>query len=200
MTSTAPRTHLLLARSAQAATAAAAVADVFRAVSVRDHHLHRTDDSLGRSGFASSVFLYLMTPTVVLFLVWLSRSRRNAQELSPEASVPSRGWTIGAWFVPVVNLVAPRLCVLAIGRASSASWAEKRDTTLVNLWWAAWVAHAVSLLVADRVSPGSMAFLVVAETLMIAAAVLLVLVVERVTALQSAAFGAAVPLAPQPRT
>lgn len=173
------------------------MADVFRAVSVRDHHLHRTDDTLDRSGFASSVFLYLMTLTIVLFLVWLSRSRRNAQELSPAASVPSRGWTVGAWFVPVVNLVAPRLCVLAIGRASSASWSEKRDTTLVNLWWAAWVAHAVSLLVADRVNPGSMAFLVGAETLMIAAAVLLGLVIERVTSLQSAALGAAVPLAPR---
>jgi hypothetical protein len=41
-----------------------------------------------------------------------------------------------------------------------------------------------------------MAFLVVAEALVIAAAVLLGLVIERIRALQSAALGAPVPVAP----
>lgn len=194
MTSTARKGPRILARSAQAAIAAAAVADAFRAAAVRDHYLHHTDASLHKSGFISMIFLYLMTLAIVLFLVWLARSRRNAQELSPLASVPSRGRTIGAWFIPVVNLFVPRRLVLDIGRASSASW--ERDTTLVNLWWAAWITHALVLVVAGRVAPGSMAFLVVAEALMIAAAVLLGLVIERITALQSAALGATVPVAP----
>ncbi|WP_217545714.1 DUF4328 domain-containing protein [Streptomyces sp. GbtcB6] len=175
---TAPR---LLARSAQAVIAVAAVADVFRTVALRDHYLHPTDASLNRSGFISMVFVYLMTLATVLFLVWLARSRRNAQELSPGAALPSPGWTVGAWFIPVVNLVAPRRLVLDIGRAGSASW-EKRDTTLVNLWWAAWVAHALGLTAASMAAPGSLAFLVVTEALMIAAAVLVGLVIERVTA------------------
>ncbi|MFI7503899.1 DUF4328 domain-containing protein [Streptomyces sp. NPDC049687] len=186
----------ILARSAQTATAAAAVADVFRAAAVRDHYLRHTDASLHESGFISMIFVYLVTLAIVLFLVWLARSRRNAQELSPRASVPSRGWTIGAWFIPVVNFFVPRRIVLDIGRASSASWQQKRDTTLVNLWWAAWITHAVVLVVGGRVAPGSMVFLVVAEALMIAAAVLLGLVIERITALQSAALGATVPVAP----
>ncbi|MFC8364817.1 DUF4328 domain-containing protein [Streptomyces griseorubiginosus] len=101
--------------------------------------------------------------------------------MSPEASLPSRGWTIGAWFIPVVNLFVPRRLVLDIGRASCPAWEQKRGTTLVNLWWAAWVAHAVVLVVAGRAAPGSMAVLVPAETLMLAAAVLLGLVIERVT-------------------
>lgn len=196
MTSTAREAPWILARSAQAAIAAAAVADVFRAAAVRDHHLRHTDASEHKSGFVSMVFLYLMTLAIVLFLVWLARSRRNAQELSPGASVPSRGWTIGAWFIPVVNFLVPRQLVLDIGRASSASWEQKRDTTLVNLWWVAWITHAVVLVMGGRVAPGSMAFLVVAEALMIAAAVLLGLVIERITALQSAALGATVPVAP----
>ncbi|MFF3407259.1 DUF4328 domain-containing protein [Streptomyces sp. NPDC002742] len=106
------------------------------------------------------------------------------------------GWTIGAWFVPLVNLVAPRRLVLDIGRASSTSWEEKRDTTLVNLWWAAWIAHGLVLLTANQVAPGSMAFLLVAEVLVIAAAVLLGLVIERITVLQSAALGAIVLVEP----
>ncbi|MEU9240839.1 DUF4328 domain-containing protein [Streptomyces sp. NPDC048385] len=186
MTSAARTTPRLLARCAQALTAAAAVADVLRAAVLRDHYLHPTDASLHRSGLISMLFVYLMAVTTVVFLVWLARSRRTAQQLSPEAAVPSPGWMIGAWFIPVVNLVAPRRIVLDIGRAGSASW-EKRETRLVNLWWAAWVAHALLLVVASRVAPGSLTCLVVAEALMLAAAVLAGLVIERVTALQGAA-------------
>ncbi|MDT0461525.1 DUF4328 domain-containing protein [Streptomyces gibsoniae] len=196
MTSTVRKAPWILARSAQAAIAAAAVADAFRAAAVRDHYLDHTAASLHESGFISMIFVYLMALAIVLFLVWLARSRRNAQELSPQASVPSRGWTIGAWFIPVVNFFVPRRFVLDIGRASSASWEEKRDTTLVNLWWVAWITHALVLTVASWTAPGSMAFLVLAEALMIVAAVLLGLVIERITALQSSALGATVPVAP----
>ena len=196
MTSSTPKNPWVLARSAQAAVATAAVADVFRAAAVRDHYLRRTEGSLHRAGSISMVFVYLMTVTIALFLVWLARARRNAQELSPGASLPSPGWTVGAWFIPLVNLVAPRGIVLAVGRAGSVSWEERRDTTLVNLWWAAWVTHALVLVVTNQVAPGSPALLVVAEALMIAAAALLGLVIQRITALQNSALGATVPVAP----
>ncbi|MGW3102435.1 DUF4328 domain-containing protein [Streptomyces sp. NPDC001100] len=196
MTSSTSKTPWILARSAQVAVATAAVVDVFRAAAVRDHYLHRTDASLHRSGLISMIFVYLMTVTIVLFLVWLARSRRNAQELSPEATLPSPGWTIGAWFIPLVNLVVPRGIVLAVGRAGSVSWEERRDTTLVNLWWAACVTHALLIVVTNQVAPGSMALLVVAEVLMIAAAALLGLVIQRITTLQNSALGVTVPVAP----
>ncbi|MFF4299802.1 DUF4328 domain-containing protein [Streptomyces sp. NPDC001601] len=198
MTSAARTAPRRLARAAQTAIAAAAVTDVFRTVALRDHYLHPTDASLRRSGLVSMVFVNLMTLTTVLFLVWLARSRRNAQELSPEATVPRPAWTIGAWFIPVINLIAPRRSVLDIGRAASPSW-EKRDTTLVNLWWAAWVGHALVLTAANLAAPGSPALLVVTEALFLAAAVLVGLVIERVTTLQAAALRVTVPVAaPQP--
>ncbi|MER6114776.1 DUF4328 domain-containing protein [Streptomyces sp. NPDC001743] len=196
MTSTARKAPWILARSAQVAVAVATVADAFRAAAVRDHSVHHTDASLHRSGLTSMIFGYLMTLAIVLFLVWLARSRSNAQELSPRASLPSRGWTISAWFIPVANLFIPRRFVLDIGRASSASWEQKRDTTLVNLWWVAWITHALVVVVAAQAAPGSVALLVVAEALMIAAAVLMGLVIERITALQRAALGAIAPVAP----
>ncbi|MGW1534112.1 DUF4328 domain-containing protein [Streptomyces aureus] len=180
---TAPRT---LARCAQTAIGVAAVADVFRAAALRDHRLHPSNPSL-ESGEVSRVFVNLMTLAVVLFLVWLAKSRTNAQLLSPRSPVPTRGWTVGTWFVPVVNLFAPRRTVLDIGRASSPSWEERRDTLVVNLWWAAWITHGLILGASTAMASPSLALLVVAETLMIAAAVLLGLVIERITALQSAA-------------
>lgn len=196
MTSTARKAPRIVARSAQAAIAAAAVADTVRAKAVRDHYLSQTDASLHESGFISMIFVYLMTLAIVLFLVWLARSRRKAQNLSPEALLPSRGWTMGAWFIPVVNFFVPRRFVLDIARASSASWEPRRDTRLVNLWWAAWIMHAVVLVVGSRVAPESGVFLVLAEALMIAAAVLVGCVIERITTLQSAALRATVPVTP----
>ncbi|MEV7323690.1 DUF4328 domain-containing protein [Streptomyces sp. NPDC093970] len=195
MTSAARTNPGPLARATQAVIAVAAVVDVFRAVALRDHRLHPSDASLQRSGTVSNVFVYLMTLAIVLFLVWLARSRRTAQERSPAATLPSPGWTVGAWFVPVVNLIVPRRFVLDIGRADP-SW-SKRDATLVNLWWTAWIGHGLVLTVTAEVAAGSMAALVAAEALMIAAAVLVGLVIERVTATQGA--GLTAPAAPLPQ-
>ena len=67
-------------------------------------------------------------------------------------------------------------------------------------WWAAWIVHGLALVTATRVAPNSLALLVVAEASMIAAAVLLGLVIERITSLQSAALSVSVPVEPLPRT
>ncbi|MFF3561007.1 DUF4328 domain-containing protein [Streptomyces sp. NPDC002574] len=191
MTSPPRKAPRLLVRAAQTAIAAAAAADFFRALEFREHTVpqlvSQQDEAPQDSVLGTQIFIWLMTLSTVLFLVWLSRTRRNAQELSPEAQVPTGGRLIGAWFVPVVNLFVPLRHVLAIGRASSAAWDRKRDTALVSLWWAAWVGHGLALTTTFKVAPESMAGLVVAEGLMAAAALLLIVVIERITALQSAA-------------
>ncbi|MFD8075608.1 DUF4328 domain-containing protein [Streptomyces sp. NPDC059718] len=196
MSSKPPKSPLLPARCAQAAIAAAAILDVFRAVALRDHYLHPTQQTLRTSGMVSMVFLYAMTLATVLFLVWLARARHNAQALTPQASLPSRGWTIGVWFVPLVNFFVPRQVLLDIGRASSVSWQETRDKTVVNLWWAAWLGHALALLTAGHIDPASIPLVALAETFMIAAAVLVGILIERITTLQSATLGASVALSP----
>ncbi|WUD77629.1 DUF4328 domain-containing protein [Streptomyces sp. NBC_00510] len=196
MSSKPPKSPLLPARCAQAAIAAAAVLDVFRAIYLRNSVLHPTDATRHTSALLSQVFIYAIELAIVLFLVWLARARHNAQALSPQAQVPTRGWTIGAWFVPLVNLFAPRQFLLDIARASSTAWQEPKDRRLVNFWWAAWLGHVLALLVTGNLVPGSLALLLIAETCMIAAAVLLDILIERITTLQSAALGASVPLSP----
>ncbi|MYX33505.1 MULTISPECIES: DUF4328 domain-containing protein [unclassified Streptomyces] len=194
MSSKSPDSPLTLARCAQVAIAAAAVVDVFRAVAVQNRQIHPSAATRHTSGLVSQVFVYLMTIAAVLFLVWLARSRRNALVLAPQAALPGRGWLIGSWFVPVLNFFMPRQFVLDIGRASSPSWNPKRDSTQVNLWWAAWIGHGVVLTLTTQAAPGSRTALAVAEALMLAAAVLLCLLIERITSLQGAALGAPAPL------
>ncbi|MFF6998195.1 DUF4328 domain-containing protein [Streptomyces sp. NPDC008313] len=184
-------TPWVLARLAQGAVAVAAVADVFRAVELRDQHAHRTDASSSGSGFASMVFVYVMTVTVVLFLMWFTRCRRIARALAPGAVTGSEPWAVASWLIPVINLWAPRRLVLEVRDASAGGASgRRRDGILVNCWWAAWAGHAVVTAVTQAGDGVSMPALLLSEALMLTAAVLAILVVQRVTGLQSAALSA----------
>ncbi|GHI01895.1 DUF4328 domain-containing protein [Streptomyces cellostaticus] len=184
-----------IARSAQATVAAAALAEVCRAVTVRAHRLHPQDTSLSASGRASMVSTYVMTVAAVLFLVWFSRCRRNAQLLSPEPLPGSAPWAVASWLVPVVNLWVPRGLVLDLHRASGPGAAEGRDGVLVNVWWAAWVGRAVLVTAGTQLGQGtSLVLLLVAEALNLAAGALAIAVIQRVTAQQAAALTTKLPL------
>ena len=183
----------LLARFAQVAIAAAAVADVFRVLALRAHELHPTNASLNRSGFRSMVFVNLMTAAVVVFLVWFSRCRRNARILTPGAASQPGVWAVVAWLIPVVNLWVPRGLVLEVHRASSPGTEKGRGEVLVNAWWAAWAGHTMIGMATWFGGGTSMPLLVVTEVLNLAAAVLAMFVIQRITRLQSAALRATSP-------
>jgi hypothetical protein len=54
----------------------------------------------------------------VLEVIWLYRARRNLDAF-PEASPQwAAGWTIGAWFIPIANLVLPALVIADVVRNS----------------------------------------------------------------------------------
>ncbi|MFG2881941.1 DUF4328 domain-containing protein [Streptomyces sp. NPDC048297] len=184
-----------LARSAQAAVAVTALADVYRAVTLRAHRLDPQETPLSVSGRVSTLFVYVSLATVVLFLMWFSRCRRNARLLSPEPLAGSPAWAVFAWLIPVVNFWAPRGLVLDVHGASGPGAAEGRDRALVNIWWAAWVGHALVGAVGMGVAGGtSLAVLLVTEFLELAAGALAIAVIQRVTARQSAALAGTGPL------
>ncbi|MFF5533572.1 DUF4328 domain-containing protein [Streptomyces cinerochromogenes] len=189
-----PKAAWPLARCAQVAVAAAAVADLVRATTLRAHRLHPEDTPLSASGQASMVYLYVMTAAVVLFLVWMARCRRTAELLSPGAVTGSAAWAVFAWLIPGVNLWAPRGLVLGIQRASGPGGAPGRDEVLVNVWWAAWAGHAVLLAAGELVGLGTSAVLLFAtQALELAAAALAIAVIQRVTARQATGLRSLVP-------
>jgi hypothetical protein len=189
----------LLARFAQGAIAGAAVADVCHALAETEHHLHPTNVSLAEAAYATMIFFYLMMAAIVLFLVWLGRCRRNAQTLSPKAPITTGAWAVGAWFTPLVNFWVPRGFVLEIGRATSPTWEKGRNTTLVNAWWVAFAVHTFMTLVRVPADTDAMVIATlqtVITALDVAAAVLVILLIERITALQGAALQCRAPAAP----
>jgi hypothetical protein len=99
----------------------------------------------------------LYVATVVVYLMWLHRARKNLEPLGALGAQYSPGWSIGAWFVPILNLFRPYQIVQEVykgsaprdgGSSSNASWQFQPGSHLVGWWWAAWI---VSSLI-DRVS------------------------------------------------
>ncbi|MFF2998376.1 DUF4328 domain-containing protein [Streptomyces sp. NPDC057950] len=130
--------------------------------------------------------------TVVVFLVWFHRARVNAEVFDPFGHSKARGWAVGGWFVPVLNLWRPRRIMVDIWDASIPR-GSRSSHGLVNLWWALWL----TALLADRASTaehrdartalemrhaaGQATF---ADAADVAAALLAILVVLRLTRMQ----------------
>ncbi|MFI1365915.1 DUF4328 domain-containing protein [Streptomyces griseochromogenes] len=141
------------------------------------------------SGIAQAVALLA---TMTVYLCWLWRVRVNAEAFNPGGHSKARGWTIGGWFVPVVNLWFPRRVTLDIWD-SSAPWAERPGHALVNLWWAMWIVSLFADRAADTESRHAHAaaalhqaasMMLASDVIDIAAAALAVLVVLKITRMQ----------------
>ncbi|MER6154954.1 DUF4328 domain-containing protein [Streptomyces sp. NPDC001868] len=87
--------------------------------------------------------------TAVVFVVWFHRVRVNAEVFEPFGHRKKRGWAIGSWFVPVVNLWFPRRIALDCWDASG-PWRKPRSHALVNTWWTLWLLSLFAGELGDR--------------------------------------------------
>ncbi|WP_051835825.1 DUF4328 domain-containing protein [Streptomyces sp. NRRL WC-3549] len=148
---------------------------------------------VGAAGFQALA----LVATAVLFLIWFRRVRHNAEVFDAGAQPMKPGWAIGAWFVPIANCWLPRQIASGIWTASTVPDTEGNrrggSQALLNLWWALWVFGLLfgrfasnryeKAVLFDDVTAG-LRLLVVSDALDILAAVLALLVVRRLTAMQ----------------
>jgi len=138
----------------------------------------------------------------MMFLTWLWRARVNAEHLCRAEHRWSRGWTIGSWFVPVVNLWFPRQIVDDIWRTSRPG--VPADTyrvdglelsPLVRAWWYTMLANVLVVLVLRVETRGEVTIEVlktaaqygtVSTLLLLVGATLLSQVIRQITQWQSA--------------
>lgn len=99
-------------------------------------------------GFVTFV-LYVAAASGVLTIVWWHRAYRAAMAADPKGTRWSPGWAIGGWFLPLANLVIPKLVLDEIDRVSQAvrdgdrSWRTRARTTLTGWWWGLWVGGLI---------------------------------------------------------
>lgn len=142
--------------------------------------------------------LPVLLATAVLFVIWFHRVYGNAEIFNPGAVTRSRGWAIGGWFIPIGNLFIPYKMAKELWAASLQLGPDGSYRNVsaapVTAWWLVWVTG----LIADRVfsrlyeaadtfeALGGAAGVGVVQGLLFAvAAVLAILFVRKLTALQT---------------
>jgi hypothetical protein len=140
--------------------------------------------------------------TAVLFLRWVHRTHANLPALGAHRLGYTPRWAVGAFFVPLLNLVHPVQVLREIwhGSAPACSGDERPGRGPMPAWLPWWWLLVVVAVVADPfpaplldgaaagldLGPG-MQGLVVAGLAEIAAAVLAIVIVRRITAFQEGA-------------
>lgn len=83
----------------------------------------------------------------VLFLLWLGRARRHLTGFDARPHY-SPGWTVGAWFIPIGNIIMPGLVVADVARCSTdQATTRRRLVRLVWIWWACYASQYVGSFV-----------------------------------------------------
>jgi hypothetical protein len=126
----------------------------------------------------------------VCFLCWLYRSYANLPALGSESILFSPKSAVTGWFIPFVNLVQGYKSVATLyaesqrGSTTPSGYPVALTTPIVGLWWAAYLARGITSRIADKMVgreyDGALGWLITAELLNIAAAVLCIVIVYRI--------------------
>ena len=102
------------------------------------------------SGSLGIVAALALLAAAVVFIVWLWRVRWNAEMFCRGEHRFTRGWVLGCWLCPVVNLWYPKQVVDDVVAASDPRTDPLTPlrknipgTQLVWAWWLTWVAGLV---------------------------------------------------------
>jgi uncharacterized protein DUF4328 len=109
------------------------------------------------SGSLGIVAALALLAAAVVFIVWLWRVRWNAEMFCRGEHRFTRGWVLGSWICPVVNLWYPKQVVDDIVAASdprtppqTLSLKSIPGTRLVWAWWLTWVVGLVTGNIVQR--------------------------------------------------
>ncbi|MFB6614331.1 DUF4328 domain-containing protein [Streptomyces sp. NPDC056367] len=150
------------------------------------------------TGLASVLTILILLGTAAVFLTWFHRVRVNGEIFRPDAFTQTRGWAIGGWFIPFGNLFLPFRTARQIWAASTQLGPDGSyrhvSTAPVTAWWVVWVLGQSGNRIGNRLynraetpealqSATSVCF--VSDLILVAAAVLAILFVRKLTALQN---------------
>jgi hypothetical protein len=126
----------------------------------------------------------------VVYLMWLGKARRNLMEFKGEERAYGPGWTLGAWIIPLANLVMPALVTADIARGSTTDPArQRRLVTIVWVWWACYLGNTLAVFGVNDPQVLNLVRLL-ASAAYLAAGVLVIVLMYKVTAAQQERFSA----------
>jgi hypothetical protein len=133
----------------------------------------------------------------VALLVWLHRARVNLAGIPGAQPSWGPGWTVGAWFIPVANLLLVPAVVADVARNSGAAEPRRPHLGALAVYW--WIFWALGSLLLNGANSGGSTDVLVAlgifgAPLVLIANVLLTLLLIRVNRVQDRARYGLVPV------
>ncbi|MDX3095874.1 DUF4328 domain-containing protein [Streptomyces sp. ME01-24h] len=156
---------------------------LYRAADGSRAALARTDEVAALTGLSHLAFLL----TGVVFLRWLWQMRVNAEALAPGGHRMRRGWTTGAWLIPLACFVLPKRIMNDIWAAGAAPGRPRRTSWLLTSWWLVFVA--AQLLASPAATAGPAAGETAGAALYVLAGALCIAVVLRLASMQRVRLG-----------
>ena len=145
-----------------------------------------------RQRIVARVHLWVFVATSAVFCAWIHRVSANLVSLGTERQRFSPAWAVIWWFVPVTQLFRPYEVLKEIWRESRPTSSRQESWNLLRWWWTAWITAIVlaplnwllngSGEAEIQIFSGQMA--VVRFSSMLAATVMAVMMVRRISALQ----------------
>ncbi|WP_433342003.1 DUF4328 domain-containing protein [Streptomyces sp. CA-253872] len=169
-----------------------------------DDGYHRVPTGLEEQyHYLGDLTLLTLVVCVLAFVVWLQAMRDNADVLAPQVQRHSRPWVYFSWIVPGISFWFPRDVVVDIWRAAAPGNEDpalRRTPWWINAWWLLLLGAVTMLLVTqdlgDDGQPEAEAVydafrsVVAADFFLVAAAVLAIVLVLRMTRDQEERTGA----------
>lgn len=96
-------------------------------------------------GLSSLIYLASVVVSLVLFLMWIHRTNRNAHVLAPSFEM-SPAWGVGWFFVPFAGLVKPFEGVEKTWCISTdpTRWRSQDTPALLRWWWGLFLASNIA--------------------------------------------------------
>jgi len=96
--------------------------------------------------------------TAIAFLIWQFKSVRNLPALGISDGKFSPEWSVGAWFIPLLNLVHGYLIMAKLWRTSSIgpdrAWKSAPVSRLIPIWWLTCLASGLFAFLSPYPSQG----------------------------------------------
>ena len=94
-----------------------------------------------RQQFLGILCLIAFIVTGFTFLKWIHRANSNCHGFGAEGMKFTPGWSIGYYFIPIINLYKPYQAMKEIWKVSTnpANWQDETGGAVLRWWWALWL-------------------------------------------------------------
>ena len=155
-----------------------------------------------RQGVIYRIYIAAFVVSAIAFLVWIKRASENLAALGVDNQTFSPGSAVVWWFIPVMSLLLPCRVMIEIWKGSYpvlganglSSWADAPVSGLLGLWWVTWLlswwgSNVANWIFLDNTTIRGLIvgdiLIVVSNAILLVSLVLVLMLVQQITANQS---------------